>query len=412
MPKVIQEAGTLTASSTGKLLITLITPGWGSSGYYPAAVLEQAAKDKVFPAGTQMHIDHISNSEEYDRPAGSLQTLAAVLSEDAVWDPDYVDAETGKKGRLAAESKLGSRWRDIITEFAENIGTSVSVGVDIKAGEAEGRRGQIIEAMYPHKLNRVDFVTVAGRGGKVDKVLEAMAGRAVEATASETAKALALAVREAYGDDRSWSWVLDYDDAVVWFAQESADGTHLYQVGYTMTESVATLTGDTVEVRRVVNYVPITPAKESHNSPPNPAGVTENQEEATMATIDDAELKQLRETAGRVTALESENTTLKTDNAKLAGDSRKSAAEAIVAGAFGDVDAKVTRASLVSSALAAETFDPKALKDTAVEAVAEIRAARGEGNVHGAGHTTAPAREAATTEVSDADILKALKGGK
>lgn len=112
-----------------------------------------------------------------------------MLSEDAVWDPDYVDEETCNKGRLAAESKLGSRWRDIITEFAENIGTSVSVGVDMKAGEAEGRRGQIIEAMYPHKLNRVDFVTVAGRGGKVEKVLEAIAGRAVEATASETAKA-------------------------------------------------------------------------------------------------------------------------------------------------------------------------------------------------------------------------------
>jgi hypothetical protein len=401
MPKVITEAGTLAATgTTGKLNIQLITPGWGSSGYYSAAVLEQAAKDKVFPAGTQMHIDHISASEEYDRPAGSLQTLAAVLTEDAVWDGE----------RLVAEAKLGSRWRDVITEFAENIGTSVSVGVDMKAGEAEGRRGQIIEAMYPHALNRVDFVTVAGRGGKIDKVLEAIAGRAVEATASETSRALSKAVSEAYGDDGLWTWVLDYDETRVWFSQESENGTTLYEVGYTMAEATADLTGEAIEVRRVVTYVPITPAKESKDSVPNPATVTENQEEATMATIDDAELKQLRETASRATALEAENTTLKTDNAKLVADGRTSAAEAIVADVFGDVQATVTRRSLVTAALAAESFDPEALRTTATEAVAEIRAERGEGNVHGAGDTTAPAREAATP-VADADILNALKGG-
>lgn len=130
-----------------------------------------------------------------------------------------------------------------------------------------------------------------------------------------------------------------------------------------------------------------------------------------MATIDDAELAQLRETAGRVPALESENTTLKTENATLVRDGRASAAEAIVAEAFGDIEAKTTRTSLVRAALAAEAFNLDELKATAVEAVAEIRAERGEGNVHGAGVTGAPAREAAV-EVSDADILKALKGGK
>lgn len=128
-----------------------------------------------------------------------------------------------------------------------------------------------------------------------------------------------------------------------------------------------------------------------------------------MATIDDTELAQLREAAGRVPALESENTTLKTDNAALVRDGRTSAAEAIVAEAFGEVEAKTTRKSLVTAALAAEAFDADALKATAAEAVAEIRAERGEGNVHGAGHT-APAREAVT--VSDKDILNALKGGK
>lgn len=130
-----------------------------------------------------------------------------------------------------------------------------------------------------------------------------------------------------------------------------------------------------------------------------------------MATIDDAELKQLREAAGRVPALESENTTLKTQNETLVKDGRKASAEAIVADVFGDVEAKVTRRSLVAAALAAESFDPEALKVTAVEAVAEIRAERGEGNVHGAGDTKPPAARE-SVEVADADILKALKGGK
>jgi len=412
MAKLITEAGTLTApSSTGKLLITLITPGWGSSGYYSAEVLQQAAKDKVFPAGTQMHIDHMSPVDEYERPAGTLNTLAAVLEQDAYWDPEHVDPETGNKGRLAAEAMLGSKYRTEITEFAPYIGTSIAVGVDIKAGEAEGRRGQIIEAMYPHKLNRVDFVTVAGRGGKIDKVIEALSSKAHEVTANDLRSQLRELVRTAYGDDQTYVWLEDYDDANVWFSLEDAVKATTYQVGYTLTGDVAELTGDSIEVRKVTQYVPIAPAQESTDSVPNPATVTENQEEATMATIDDAELQQLREAASRATALEAEVSTLKTDNAKLVSDGRKAAAEAIVSDVFGDVDAKVTRRSLVSAALAAEAFDPEALKATATEAVAEIRAERGEGNVHGVGQTPAPAREAATT-VADADILNALHGGK
>jgi hypothetical protein len=413
MPKLITEAGTLTApSDTGKLMITLITPGWGSSGYYSDKVLEQAAKDKVFPEGTQMHIDHMSASDEWERPAGSLTTLAAVLEEDAVWDPTYVDEETGKKGRLAAPALLGSKYRPEITEFAKYIGTSVAVGVDIKAGEAEGRRGQIIEAMYPHKLNRVDFVTVAGRGGKIDKVIEALAAKAHEVTANDLRSQLRELVKAAYGDDQTYVWLEDHDEKSVWFSLEDQVKATTYQVGYTVTDDVAELTGDSTEVRKVTQYVPVTtPAAESTTVPSNPAGVTKNQEEANMATIDDAELAQLRETAGRVPALESENTTLKTANENLVKDGRVSAAEAIVSEAFGDIEAKVTRKSLVAAALAAEAFDPEALKATAVEAAAEIRAERGEGNVHGAGTTTATSREAATP-VADADILNALKGGK
>ncbi|MDN5931401.1 MAG: hypothetical protein L0I24_10120 [Pseudonocardia sp.] len=62
MPKQITERGPVgltTEAATdptkaGRLQVALITPGWGSSGYYSAQVLENAANAQVFPAGTQI----------------------------------------------------------------------------------------------------------------------------------------------------------------------------------------------------------------------------------------------------------------------------------------------------------------------------------------------------------------------
>lgn len=435
MPQIITEAGTVTTGgATGKLLITLITPGWGSSVYYSPALLEQAAKDKVFPAGTQQHIDHMSRKDAHENPAGSLTTLAAVLTEDARWE----------NGRLVAEAKLGSRYRDTITEFAEYIGTSIAVGADVTIGEAEGRKGQIIEKLYPDPLNRVDFVTVAGRGGKVDKVLEAIAGRAVEATANDTRNALSAAVTEAYGADGVWLWVLDYDDKNVWFTQESADESKTWQQAYTMGDTAA-LTGDLIEVRRVTSYVPIDAAaaesvtvsardakhiaelliasgvdpaevdaaiesvlRITKDSPSAPAGVTEKKE-PTMATIqiEESVHADLVEKSSRTTALEAELTEARTKLAAAESATATAQAESIVAEAFGDIEAKATRRSLVKAALAAESFDADALKADAVEAAAEIRAERGEGQPRGVGFTGSVTESA---DVADADVLTALKG--
>src|SRR4051812_15774412 len=71
-----------------RMRIQLITPGWGSSGYYSPDVLKQAATDKVFAAGTSMYIDHQTFSEANDRVHGerSLKDLAAKFATDAQWD--------------------------------------------------------------------------------------------------------------------------------------------------------------------------------------------------------------------------------------------------------------------------------------------------------------------------------------
>ncbi|MDQ0756082.1 hypothetical protein [Arthrobacter sp. B3I4] len=405
MAKLIHEAGTLsTAAGPGKLLIQLITPGWGSSGYYSPALLEQAAADKVFAKGTQMHIDHMSSRERHEQPAGSVKTLAAVLTEDAVWDGE----------RLVAEAMLGSQYRDVITEFAEYIGTSIAAGAEVTIGEAEGRKGTIVEKLYPDALNRVDFVTVAGRGGKVEKVLESIAGRAVEATANETRAAISTAVRDAYQDDGMWVWVLDYDETNVWFEQESADASKTWQQGYTMNGAVADLTGDLIEVRRVTNYEPIeTPAAEAaKDSPSAPAGVTENEKEPTVATIQIEESihADLIAQSSRTTALEAEVTTA-TGRATAAEagltEANDEAAAAVVEAAFtaAGISAPKTAARLSKGYPVKENgvLNAEELKTDVAESIAELQVASGAGAVRGLGE---PVTESKT--ISDDDVVNAL----
>lgn len=403
MAKLIHEAGTLsTAAGPGKLLIQLITPGWGSSGYYSPELLEQAAADKVFAKGTQMHIDHMSSTERREQPAGSVKTLAAVLTEDAVWDGE----------RLVAEAMLGSQYRDVITEFAEYIGTSIAAGADVTIGEAEGRKGTIVEKLYPDPLNRVDFVTVAGRGGKVEKVLESIAGRAVEATANDVREAISTVIRDAYQDEGVWVWVLDYDDSNIWFAQESANEAKTWQQAYTINDVTVELTGDLVEVRRVTNYVPITPATESTDSPSGPAGVTENEKEPTVATIqiEESVHADLVEKSSRTTALEAELTTATTRATTAeAGltEANDAAAAAVVEAAFtaAGITAPKTAERLSKGYPVKENgvLDAETLAADVAESIAELQASNGAGKVRGLGDTVTESKT-----ISDDDVVNAL----
>ena len=403
MAKLIHEAGTLsTAAGPGKLLIKLITPGWGSSGYYSPELLEQAATDKVFAKGTQMHIDHMSATERREQPAGSVKTLAAVLTEDAVWDGEG----------LVAEAMLGSQYRDVITEFAEYIGTSIAAGADVTIGEAEGRRGTIIEKLYPDPLNRVDFVTVAGRGGKVEKVLESIAGRAEEATANDTRAAISTAIRDAYQDQGVWVWLLDYDDQHVWFEQESADESKVWQQTYTLNDITVELTGDLVEVRRVTSYVPVTPATEAAtDSPSGPAGVTEGKETPMgHIQIEESVHADLIEKSSRTTALEAELTTVTaratTAEAGLT-EANDAAAAAVDEAAFtaAGISAPKTAARLSKGYPVKENgvLDSEALATDVAESIAELQAANGAGHVRGLGDTVTESKT-----ITDDDVVNAL----
>ncbi len=159
------------AEGPGRLLVQLITPGWGSSGYYSQDLLEAAGRDRIWPAGTHMYIDHPAESEMFDRPERTVKDLAAVLTEDARWDADA--------GALVAEARVFSHWRQPLAEMADVIGVSIRGSAEGELGEAEGRTGRVFSRLTAGES--VDFVTRAGRGGKVAQVIESARHRVNEA---------------------------------------------------------------------------------------------------------------------------------------------------------------------------------------------------------------------------------------
>jgi hypothetical protein len=153
----------------GTVPIKVIAPGWGSSGYYSADTLKRDGP-KAFTKGLHMHVDHPTAAEEAQRPERSVNTIGAVLSTDARWE------ESGPAGPgLYAEAKPLGDFAQKLPELAPHIGVSIRALGKATTGEAEGKKGPIIESIVAAKS--VDFVTVAGAGGKVLELFEAARSR-------------------------------------------------------------------------------------------------------------------------------------------------------------------------------------------------------------------------------------------
>lgn len=404
MPKTLKESRPLKVreaegAKSGRLQVGLITPGWGSSGYYSEKVLENAAAAKVFPAGTQMFLDHPGEAETYDRPERSVRDLAAVLTEDAVWDG------TG----LVAEAQVFGPFVDMLTDenLAQAIGVSIRAAAEVTTGEAEGRKGRIITELIEGVS--ADFVTKAGRGGSILAVLEsarptAVVERAVahgvqEATANDIQQALSQALRQEYGGDKSWVWVRDFDDTTVWYEHETPDESGTYAQGYTLADNGAvTLSGDRTQVRARTEYVPVTPAGQS---PP-----TQESKEDTMPQIEEARLRQLEEDASRVQTVEAERDSAQAERdaarQELSAHKAREAARPIATRKVGESEslpaskkARVVEAVLRDVPVKDGALDEDALtaaveaavKDAETE-VAELAESLGAGRITGFGRTT------------------------
>ena len=174
----------------GTVPIKVIQPGWGSSGFYGADVLKRDGP-KVFTSGLHMHIDHPTAQEEAQRPERSVNTIGAVLTSDARWD-DNGPAGPG----LYADAKPLGEFKERLPELAPHIGVSIRAMGKAKSGEAEGKRGNVIESIVAAKS--IDFVTTPGAGGKVLELWEsARGGRARDTDAPMGGKESKLDEKEA-----------------------------------------------------------------------------------------------------------------------------------------------------------------------------------------------------------------------
>ena len=147
--------------------LKLISPGWGSSGHYSAEVLKRDGP-AAFPVGTQMFLDHPTESQKRERPEGSVKDLAAAIATEPVYK------ESGPAGPgLYAKAAVIPEYKGLIDALAPHIGVSIRSPGSVAEGEAEGRRGRIVTSLRNSPLHSaVDFVTKAGRGGQVLALME------------------------------------------------------------------------------------------------------------------------------------------------------------------------------------------------------------------------------------------------
>lgn len=161
--EVIRNAGGRVQEVEGKPTrrrVELINEGWGSSGFYPTETLQRAAKNKIFHAGLHMYMNHPSRTEDRDQPERRVEHLAAVLATDAVF----------RDGGLFAEAEIFSDWNPVVEAKADHIGLSIRAMGESIDGEVEGKIGPIITDLT--EAISTDFVTHAGRGGKVLELIE------------------------------------------------------------------------------------------------------------------------------------------------------------------------------------------------------------------------------------------------
>lgn len=391
---ITESVGTAAPPREGRMLVQIITPGTGSSGVYPQEVLEAAAGARVFKAGTHLYADHPTVTEDHDRPERSIRDLAGVLTQDAYWDGQA----------LVAEAKTYSPWSEVLAQMHQDIGVSIRASARVEESDEQGRPiiAELVEALS------VDFVTHAGRGGKVLQVLES--ARQVQETlpGGLVANDLEQRLDEILGPE---SWVIDFTDEWLVYRTWDGDDRALVQQTYTSDEQGRiTLTGTPRPVSRRVTY-------DAHTDPPSSlAGVameSHQKEEAPMGHIqvDEAEHKRLTEAAEKLATTEAERAAAieraETAEKRIAEATKKAETATVsrIVGEAGVEFSKWERAGIESALPRTEdgALDEAAFAERVKEAATEKAAESGAGRPHGFGTVNE-----STTDYSEADLDGAL----
>lgn len=283
--------------SDGTIPVLLISPGWGTSGYWGAELLE-ADGPAAFPAGTHMYWDHPTVSESVERPERSLRDLAAVLDTGARWEANGSDGPG-----LYAEARVFEQWQPVVDEIAPHIGVSVRARGPHHYGEADGRRGKIIDGI--DQGLSVDFVTAAGRGGKIAELVESARHARPALTEgdwshNEIRDLLRQTLSTFEADDR-WIWVCDVgDDWVVWedYGSDAPDPGY-FKATYSVDDDGEATIGTPTKVTARTVYEPAT---EDPEPAPAPGDPTDPALEEDDMPLNDDDLTKIGDTVGSAVA--------------------------------------------------------------------------------------------------------------
>lgn len=385
----IREAdGLLTEAATGGRKpgqdgiwpVQIISAGWGSSGYYSPAVLQEAADKGLIQAGTPVFFDHASESERHDRPERSVRDMGAVFT-----GPPTYDA---RKKRLVGEVQVFKPYRDLVESLAKHIGLSISgSATDITHGEAEGRRGPIVEGLA--HINSVDMVTKAGRGG-------AFLTSLLESAREHMTPDAALALLEAKYDAEQLRAMVKKGQAI---RNDSGDPSYPIADRADLANAIRAvgrggadhdrIRAHIIRRAKALNATDAIPenwqsndSKESATAPTHvpaarPGGYNKEVPMGTK-TIEESEYTRLTETAGRVATLEAdkrtweaERTSLRTDLSKVQGELTEARAALIPNKDLREAIANLTRenamlrAREVAAPMIAEALDDALIGESA-----------------------------------------------
>lgn len=179
--KTIKESASLgKVTGAHRWFARLVAAGVGSSGVHTEEALRNTGP-AAWPIGTQIHADHDSWEENYDRPEGSVRRLVGAV----VSTPEYLsESETDVPG-LYANVEFSNEWAPFVEQFKDVIGLSISASAYGSKVDAQGR--DIFEGYIPSPLNRVDLVTVPGAQGRVLEALESYREKSGMISAVESA---------------------------------------------------------------------------------------------------------------------------------------------------------------------------------------------------------------------------------
>ncbi len=146
--------------------VTVVKPGWnrtldGKPGdkYYTV----QACTSLVpLLENRKAYADHPTKQEENMRPERSIRDLVGY----------YSDARQETDGRVTALLHVieSASWlRSLLKEAGHLVGPSINGHGLTRIGDADGRRGKIVDSVT--SLRSVDIVTEAGAGGSIDALV-------------------------------------------------------------------------------------------------------------------------------------------------------------------------------------------------------------------------------------------------